>query len=192
MKLFSLVLVFTVVSQAAKWEIDPAHSSATFTVSHMTISKVTGSVSGIKGSFDVPGKDFTKAMVEATLDSATINTLNADRDKHLRSPDFLDAAKFPTIQFKAKSISKDGDKYKVVGDLTLHGVTKEVALSSATLTDAIKGPEGKERRGFSGSASLDRKDFGMVFNKVLDNGGLAVGNTLDIQINLELVAASKS
>ena len=191
MRIFVLGLVISLPLLATPWAVDPAHSAALFKVRHMMVSNVPGKITGIKGVFELDAKDFTKSSVAATLDANTISTDNAKRDAHLRSEDFFDTAKNPQITFKSKKIEKDGSNYKVTGDLTLRGVTKEVVLSGVTLTDPIKDLSGNLRRGFSGNTSIQRKEFGVSWNKSLDNGGFVVGDKVDIEINVELTEDQK-
>lgn len=177
---------------AATWKVDESHSSATFKVRHLMVSNVTGTVKGIQGSVEIDDTDITKSKVTAILDAATINTGDSKRDEHLRSPDFLNVAKFPQIKFESKSVAKDGDKLKVTGALTLNGVTKDVVLDVEGPTPAIKSPFGDQRRGVSAQTKINRKDFGVVWNKALDGGGVVVGEELAIQIDLEVTDKIKA
>lgn len=146
-------------AQTSTWTIDPAHSSAQFTIRHLGVSNVHGNINGVKGTVTFDEKDITKSSVNATLDTATLSTSNDARDKHLKSPDFFDAEKNPTITFKSTAITKAGGKLQLVGDLTLNGVTKPVTLD-------LDGPappltqRGKTISGFSASGTLKRADFG--------------------------------
>ncbi len=177
------------LSHASGWEIDTAHSAANFKVRHMMVSNVSGAFTGVKGQANLDDKDITKSTVEATIDVATINTSNGDRDKHLRSPDFFDTQKFPTISFKSTKIEKQGDKLALTGDLTLHGVTKPVTLSTE-LSPEVKDPWGKQRRGIVATGKLNRKDFGLGWNKALEAGGVAVGEEIQLTIEAELTKAA--
>ncbi|MBI1860459.1 MAG: YceI family protein [Deltaproteobacteria bacterium] len=170
---------------ATTWKIDTDHSIANFKIKHLVVSNVTGSVSFTGGQFEIDEKDFTKTKMEGTLDPKTINTSNEKRDGHLKSADFFDVAKNPTIKFVSKKIEADGAKYRVTGDLTLHGVTKAITLFCEKPTDPIKA-FGGQHRGFSATGKINRKDFGMVWNKALETGGLAVGEELEVSIDLEL------
>lgn len=176
---------------AAQWDIDAAHASARFKIRHMTVSNVSGEITGMTGKFIVDDKDAKKMSLEGSLDMNTINTNNNDRDNHLKAPDFFDVKKFPKATFKTKSITQgEGEKVTVVGDLTIKGVTKEVTVDGE-LTPAMKDPFGKMRRGLSGTTKINRKDFGVTWNKVLDNGGLALGETVDVAIEIELTQPAK-
>lgn len=187
---FGVTLLAGSAALAETWTIDDSHAGAKFSIKHMMVSNVEGTISGIKGKFEVDDKEPGKFSVEAVADANTINTNNAKRDGHLKSPDFFDTKKFPTITFKSKSVTKDGEKYKIVGDLTLHGVTKEVTLDSDGLTPAIKDLGGVMRRGFSATTKINRKDFGVSWNKALDSGGVALGEDVAVQIDAEATPAS--
>jgi len=183
---FSLLaaLLFTTAAwaQGSEWQIDPAHTTAGFTVRHMGISNVHGRFTKVSGSAIVDDNDATKSSVNATMDVASINTGNDNRDNDLRSPNYFDAAQFPTITFKSKSVSKNGDdKLKVVGDLTIHGVTKEVTLDvDGPSAPIAAGPN--KRRGLSATTSVNRKDFG-VGSKA---SAAMVGETIKIDLDVEL------
>jgi len=191
--LVASAVTFSASSFAAEtWEVDAAHSTARFKIKHMMISNVSGEITGMKGTFTTDGKNLTKLVADVTLDTATINTNNAKRDAHLKSPDFFDAAKNPTITFKSKKVTKGkGKTFKVVGDLTVHGVTKEVTLENAELTDALKDPWGNMRRAFTARTKINRKDFGLTWNKALETGGVVVGETADIELELEMTQPTK-
>ncbi len=170
----------------SSWNIDPAHSSAGFAVRHLVISQVRGEFRKFSGTLTLDDADLTKAAVEATLDVGSIDTRDAGRDGHLKSPDFFDAAKFPTITFKSTKVAKAGkDKLKVTGDLTLHGVTKPVMLE-VSASPEIKGMMGETRRGFSATTKINRKDFGLTWNKILE-AGPAVGDEVTISLDIEAV-----
>lgn len=177
---------------AETWEIDASHSTARFKIKHMMISNVSGEITGMKGTFTTEGKDITKLTTDVTLDATTINTNNAKRDEHLKSADFFDIAKHPNITFKSKKVTKGkGKTFKIVGDLTMHGVTKEVTLEDAALTDALKDPWGNMRRGFTAKTKINRKDYGLTWNKALETGGVVVGETTDIELEVELTQPTK-
>jgi polyisoprenoid-binding protein YceI len=168
------------------WNVDPSHSQIGFAVKHLVISNVRGEFSTYSGKVALDEADPTRSTVEATIDAASIDTKVADRDAHLKSPDFLDVAKYPTIAFKSTKVAKAGkDRLKVTGDLTLHGVTKPVVLDVAT-GPAVKGMAGETRRGFSATTKISRKDFGLTWNKVLE-AGPAVGDEISIALDLEAV-----
>lgn len=195
MKWFSLVTALVLWSGAGfaaeTWNIDDTHAAAHFTVKHLMISNVPGQFTGMKGKFVLDEKDMTKMQIDATIDAKTINTNNTKRDDHLRNADFFDVKKFPTLGFKSKKISKEGSGFKIVGDLTMKGVTKEVTLQSE-LTPAMKDPWGNTRRGFSATGSLNRKDWGLVYNTVLETGGVAISEEVKLQIDVELIAEKKA
>lgn len=171
------------------WEIDPGHSHVGFRVRHMMVSNVRGEFGKFSGSIKVDGSDLTKAMVEASIDVASINTRDEKRDGHLKSPDFFDAAKFPTITFKSKKIEKAKDGFKMVGDMTMHGVTKEVSFDVESLAPEAKNPYGMTVTGTTATTKINRKDFGVSWNKTLDSGGAVLGE--EVQITLELELAKK-
>ena len=185
--LFLLLTSFAAVAQTSTWKIDPNHSTAQFTVRHMGLSNVTGTFNKVTGSADMDDKDLTKSSVDAVIDVASVDTRVEARDKDLRSDHFFDVAKYPTMEFKSKSVVKQGDGYKLVGDLTMHGVTKEVSLNLDAPSSVITDPYGNLRQGFSASTSLNRKDWGLVYNNLLQSGEAVVGDTIKIQIDVELV-----
>ncbi len=168
------------------WNIDVGHSAIHFWVRHMVISKVHGRFARWTGSLELDEQDLTRSSVDVRIDAASIDTQVADRDAHLRSPDFLDVARHPEIAFRSRRIEKAADGYRVVGDLSLHGVTREVALD-AEFAGTGKDPWGNERAGFSAKASLDRREFGLVWNAALETGGVLVGEKVEIAIELEAV-----
>lgn len=188
MKLFIALLAISSLSFGATWDIDSSHSTAKFKVRHLGISNVYGQITGFKGTVTADDKDTSKLSTEVSLDLNTINTNDAKRDAHLKNEDFFNTAKFPTIDFKSKKVAKKGKGYNVTGDLTLHGVTKEVTIENMELTAPIKDPWGNTRRGLSAFLKINRKDFGITWNKVLDGGGLAVGDTVEVNIEAELLA----
>ncbi len=173
------------LAQAAVWNIDPVHTQTTFGVKHLVISTVRGEFRKTAGTVKLDDQDPTKSSVEATIDATTINTREDKRDADLKSPDFLDVQKYPTITFRSKKIEKDGDKYKVTGDLTIHGVTKPVVLD-ATLSPAVKDPWGGTRRGIQASTRINRQDFGLRYNKAIEAGPV-VGDEVAIEIEAELL-----
>jgi polyisoprenoid-binding protein YceI len=184
--LAALVLIAS-PARAATWEIDPAHTAIQFSVRHMMVSNVRGHFGKFTGDVEGDETKPAEARIEATIETASIDTANQKRDEHLRSPDFLDAAKFPTITFKSKKVEKVGEAtWKVTGDLTLHGVTKEVVLDLSDVTPPIKDPMGKLRAGAAARTTINRQDFGISFNKALDGGGVMVGNEITITIDVEV------
>ncbi|NDE15802.1 polyisoprenoid-binding protein [bacterium] len=174
------------------WVTDQSHSAAHFKVKHMMVATVNGDITGVDAKLDINDKDITKSTVEATLETKTINTNNAKRDEHLRSPDFFDATKFPAIKFVSTKVSKDGkDGLKVAGNLTIRDITKPVTLEVEGPTKAFKDPWGNMKRGLSASTKINRKDFGLTWNKVLETGGVVVGEEVKIEIELELQHAAE-
>jgi polyisoprenoid-binding protein YceI len=184
----TLTWLAPVASRAADtYEIDPAHTSVQFSVRHLMISNVRGEFTKLTGKAVGDADKPTAATVEATIEAVSIDTRNEKRDEHLRSPDFLDVAKFPTITFKSTKVEKAGDGWKLTGDLTLHGVTKSVVLDVTNVTAPTKDPWGNTRIGASATTKINRQDFGITFNKVLDGGGVMVGDELAITIDVEVM-----
>jgi polyisoprenoid-binding protein YceI len=181
----SAVLLTTAFASAEPWNLDPAHSHVGFSVRHMMISDVQGQFHDVKAQIDLDDKDLTKSSVMLTIAAASIDTGVADRDKHLKSPDFFDAAKFPNLTFKSSKIVKAGKKYKVTGDLTIRDVTKPVTLD-VTISDAVTSPWGKQVRAVKVEGKVNRHDFGLNWNKALDKGGVLVGDDVTFDINCEL------
>lgn len=174
-----------------KWAIDPMHSIANFSIRHM-MSKVRGTVSVKEGWIEANEKeDPSSAKVDVVLDAATINTGVAPRDADLRSPNHLDADKYPTMTFRSKRIEgNDPKRFVVIGDLTIHGVTKEVRLDSSFGGEA-KDPWGNRRLSFSAKTRINRKDFNLTWNAALETGGFLVGDDVDIDIEAEAIPAQK-
>lgn len=179
-------LVAPSLAHATPWEVDSSHSAASFSVRHLMVSNVRGELGKITGSINVDDKDITKSTVEASIEMAGINTRDAKRDEHLRSPDFFDVAKFPNITFKSTKVEKAGAGLKVTGNLTLHGVTKEVVLNVEGPAPATKDPWGNTKSGFTATTKLNRKDFGVTWNKSVDGGGVVVGEEVSVTIDLEV------
>ncbi len=168
------------------WDIDVGHSAVHFWVRHMVISKVHGRFARWSGSLELDLDDLTRSSLDVRIDAASIDTQVGDRDAHLRSADFLDVAHHPEILFRSKRIEKTGAGYRVTGDLSLRGVVREVALE-AEYAGTGRDPWGNERAGFSAKASLDRREFGLVWNAALETGGVLVGEKVEIAIELEAV-----
>ena len=173
-------------AQAVQYEIDPVHSSAQFSVRHLMISNVRGEFAKVTGTVVYDPKNLKASSVEATIDATSINTHEPKRDNHLKSPDFFDVAKYPTLTFKSKKVEKAGaGKLRVTGDLTIHGVTKEVVLDVEGPTPEAKmGPS--IRSGASASTTVNRKDFGLTWNKALESGGVLVGDEVKITLEIEM------
>tara|TARA_R110002096_G_scaffold334997_4_gene528628 strand:- start:101 stop:631 length:531 start_codon:yes stop_codon:yes gene_type:complete len=167
------------------WSIDPAHSEITFKVKHLMISNVKGEFKTFEASID--GEDFTNSTLSAKIDASSISTNNNDRDTHLKSPDFFEVEQFPEITFKSTSLKKgDDDEYKLVGDLTIKGVTKEITLDTE-FGGFMKDPYGNEKAGFSINGKLNRKDFRLNWNAALEAGGVMVGNEVKINAEVQFV-----
>lgn len=176
-----------------RWEIDASHSGIHFSVRHLVIAKVRGQFSRWSGAVVVPDGDFTRASVEAVIDASSVQTGVADRDTHLKSADFFDVAQYPEVTFKASRLEPQGDgDARLVGALTIKGVTRDVVLDVERLGQA-KDPWGNERAAFSAKTSIDRKDFGLAWNQVLETGGVMVGERVNLEIEIEAVrqAAAK-
>ncbi len=188
---FCALACLSALASGAQWDIDGAHSTVRFKVRHMMVSNVEGTFADIKGTFNVDDKDITKTTSEATIAVSSINTNQEKRDAHLKSPDFFDVTKYPTITFKSTKVVKKGKKFDLVGNLSLHGVTKEVTLKVDELTAPAKDMQGSMRRGFSATGEINRKDFGLTWNKALEAGGVAVSEKVDLTLNFELGEAKK-
>ncbi len=185
-----LLLVFfltiSIVSAQTKWKFDKAHTNIGFSVTHLVITDVEGNFKKFGGTVITNGDNFENAQVEFWADVNSINTENEKRDKHLKSDDFFNAEKFPKLTFKSKSFTKVGEnKYKMVGDLTIRGITKEVELD-VIHNGTIKDPWGNTRAGFKITGEINRFDFGLKWNKLMEFGGAVVGKTVRLNINTEL------
>lgn len=176
---------------ADKYQIDPVHSTIGFSVKHLVISNVKGNFTDFSGVIYLDDKDVKNSRVEVTIKAASINTRNEKRDTHLKSPDFLDVEKYPEITFKSKKIEMTDNGYLIVGDLTIKGTTKEVSFPF-TYFGPINDPWGNQRIGVQASLTINRQDFGVSWNKTLDNGGLVVGNDVNIEINIEAVKVKET
>lgn len=175
----------------ADFSIDSSHSSAQFKVKHMMISTVRGEFSGVTGKVNYDAAAPEKIAIEASIDAKTVNTREAKRDEHLRSGDFFEVEKHPAITFKSKSAKATGKgKLDVSGDLTIRGVTKPVVLEVEGLDSEVKDPWGNTRIGATGTTSINRKDFGLNWNTVLEAGGVMVSDKVDITIDVSLVKAA--
>jgi len=189
--LIVLILVMAPAAWAdttAAYKLDPAHTAVGFAVKHLTVSTVRGQFGEFAGEFNVDEKDLTKSSFEVRIKTASINTQNERRDNDLRSANFFDAANNPEIIFKSKRIAKKGDGYVAIGDLTIRGVTHEVALPF-TLAGPINGPGGLPRYGFEASTTINRQDYGVSWSRSMDGGGLGVSDDVKIEINGELFKA---
>ncbi len=188
-KFFAAAVLTTLAAlplRADTLNIDPAHSEVSFQVRHL-VSQVRGRFNDFGGVIQMDPKNLAASSVDFHIKATSIDTNQPDRDKHLRTADFFDVAKYPEITFKSKSIAAAGkDKYNVTGTLTMHGVSKDVTLP-VTYLGTVKDPFGGTRAGFELETTLDRKDYGIVWNKAIDNGGVMVGDEVKVSINLESV-----
>jgi polyisoprenoid-binding protein YceI len=174
-------------AQTATWDIDATHSSATFSVRHLMVSTVRGEFGKLSGSATFDGKNVTGVVANATIDATTINTREPKRDAHLKSPDFFDVATYPTITFTSKRAEAAGpNRFRLVGDLTMRGVTKEVVLD-VEATAPVKGSRGEDRVGATATTTINRQDFGVKWNRSLDAGGVVVSDEVKVTIDLALV-----
>ncbi len=172
------------------WNIDPAHSGADFKVKHMMISNVKGHFAKVSGSLTLDESKMTNSRIEASIDAASIETRDPQRDAHLKSADFLDVEKFPTLTFKSTRVSNTGDgELAVEGDLTIHGVTRKVTLAVEGPTPPTKDPWGNTRMGASATTKISRKDFGLTWNATLETGGILVGDEVTIMLDVEFIKA---
>ena len=176
----------------SNWQIDPAHSSAQFSVRHLAISTVRGAFSKVTGSVVFDDKDISKSSVEVTIDASSVDTRVPDRDNDLRSEKFFDVAHYPSITFKSRKVEQLAPgKLKVTGDLTIRGTTKEVVLDVEGPTAPMKDPWGNTRNAATATTRINRQDFGVKWNATLDNGGVVVGDDVSIVIDVELVKKDK-
>jgi polyisoprenoid-binding protein YceI len=177
-------------SSTTIWNIDPAHTMAEFKVRHMMISNVKGQFTHITGVVTLDENDVSKSRVEVFIDAASINTREADRDTHLKSADFLDVEKFPKLTFASTSVKQTaGGELELHGDLTIHGVTRNVVFAVEGPTPPVKDPWGNTRIGFSAHTKINRKDFGLTWNTALEAGGILVGDEVTITLDIEAVKA---
>jgi len=186
--LLTLAVPSLAAAQPATWTIDSGHSAAQFTVRHMVVSNVRGEFDGPSGTVTFDPKDIPGTIkAQASIDAKTINTRNPDRDKDLRSSLFFDVDKFPRITFTSKRAEAAGPgHFKLIGDLTMHGVTKEATLDVQGPTQEIKDIWGGARVGASATTTVDRREFGLLYNRLLEAGGAVVGNEVTITIDLEM------
>jgi polyisoprenoid-binding protein YceI len=184
----ALTAAAPIVVYADSWQIDPNHTNVEFTVRHLMISNVKGQFEKTTGTITTDPANPSASSIDATIDASSVNTRVAMRDDDLKSPDFLDVAKYPTITFKSTKVEADGPgKWNVTGDLTLHGVTKPVVLAVEATGTPIKDPMGSTRAGASATTKINRKDFGLTWNKTLEAGGVVVGDEVAISIDLEAI-----
>jgi polyisoprenoid-binding protein YceI len=170
------------------YKIDPAHSSAQFTIRHMMITNVRGSFSGVQGTVVIDTENPVDSLIDAVIDATTLNTLDPNRDAHVKGPEFMDVEKYPTITFKSDKVEPDGaGEAKVTGQLTLHGVSREVVLEAEGPTPEAKDPWGNFRVGASASTKIKRSDFGLTWSATLETGGVLLGDDLKIELDLSLI-----
>lgn len=183
-----IALAIPAFAFASTWSIDSDHSNVGFKVRHLMVSNVKGSFEKLSGTVEIDDKDITKSKVEVSIDTNSINTNVQKRDEHLRSADFFDVAKFPAMTFVSKKVAKAGkDNLKITGDLTMRGVTKQVVLDVEGPTKESKDPWGGIRRGATATTKINRTDFGLVWNKALETGGVVVGEEVTITLEIEMI-----
>ncbi len=173
-------------AEMAKWNLDHDHSMVGFQVAHMVVSKTSGKFTEYSGVVEMDPEAGEFKTIDAVIQTASVTTDHQKRDEHLRTPDFFDVQKFPTMTYKMKSYTKTGDEYTAVGALTLLGVTKEITLVG-TFNGVAQDPWGNTRAGFTAAGTINRKDFGMKFSKLLDNGGMIVGDEVKIILEIEVI-----
>ena len=183
----ALLASLSALAQTSTWNIDPAHSTAQFTVRHLAISNVTGNFTKVTGSVVLNEKDITQSQVSASIDVSSVDTRVEARNKDLKSPNFFDVEKYPTIEFKSKRIVSGGGRLQVIGDLTIHGTTREITLDVDGPTPELADPWGNLRRGISATTTINRKDFNLMYNNLLKTGEAVVGDNVKIQIDAEMV-----
>ena len=177
-------------TSATTWNIDPVHSVAEFKVKHMMISNVKGQFTGISGTVSLDEADVTNSKIEALIDAASINTREAQRDAHLKSADFFDVEKSPTLRFVSTRVTRSGDgELAVEGELTIHGITRNVRFSVEGPTAPGKDPWGNTRIGISATTKINRKDYGLMWNAALETGGILVGEEVTITLDVQFVKA---
>lgn len=190
-KRFFLVLLLLIIPQLAladNWKIDPAHTAVEFKIRHLMVSWVKGVFTDVQGSAVVNDGDYTKSSIQVQIATASINTNNKKRDDHLRSPDFFDVATYPAMSFVSKEVVvADGKPVQIVGDLTIRGETRTVTLVVEDFSQTVIDPWGSTRRGASASTTINRKDFGLTWNKALEAGGVVVGDEVRISLEVELI-----
>ena len=170
------------------WKLDPAHSSAEFKVKHMMISNVKGTFSGLSGTLTEHATDKTLSTIEASVDISTISTGDAQRDAHLKCADFFEAEKYPNMTFRSSKVQPNGDGgYKVIGDLTIHGITRQQTFVVDGPSEPGKDPWGNTRIGLSATTKINRKDYGLNWNAALETGGILVGDDVNITIEAQFI-----
>ncbi len=181
-------LALPAAAATTTWQIDPAHTAASFAVKHLMISTVRGEFKGVTGAVNWDDQDITKSTVDVTIDAKTVDTSEPNRDKDLKSDKFFDVEKYPTITFKSKRVEQVSvGKLKVTGELTIHGVTKEVVLDVEGPSASVKDPWGNTRTAISATTKVNRQDYGVKWNANIDGGGVVVGDDVNITIDLEMI-----
>jgi polyisoprenoid-binding protein YceI len=182
------VLSLPAMAATSTWQIDPNHSAAQFAVRHLGLSTVRGAFTKVSGTIQFDDKDITKSSVDVTIDAASVDTRVEGRDKDLRSDHFFEVEKYPTLTFKSTKVDQvEVGKLKVTGDLTIHGVTKQVVLDVEGPTAAVKDPWGNQRAAANATTKINRQDFGVKWNAKMDNGGWVLGDDVAITIDVEMV-----
>ncbi len=178
------------VAEMSKWNLDKDHTTLSFEAVHMVVSKTKGKFTEYSGTVEMDVEKQEFKTFEAVIQTASVTTDHQKRDDHLRSADFFDVKTFPTMTYKMKNYTKSGDQYTAIGDFTLLGITKELTLVG-TFNGVAQDPWGNTRAGFTAEGTLNRKDFGMKFSKLLDNGGLMVGDDVKLQLEIEVIKEKK-
>lgn len=184
-RLLAACAALSSLAAAAEYQVDSAHTAASFAVRHMMVSTVRGQFKGVTGTVVWDPERLDTASINVAIDANTVNTGEPKRDAHLKSPDFFDTAKYPALAFKSRRVTRSGDTISVTGDLTMHGVAREVVLTVDGPTPVTKDPFGNLRFGASATGKVNRKDWGLVWNKALDGGGLLIGDDVSITIDIE-------
>ncbi|KAB0668443.1 YceI family protein [Oryzomonas sagensis] len=183
-----IALALPGLAAASSWTIDQDHSNVGFKVKHLMVSNVKGEFRNFNGTLEIDDRDVTRSKVSVNIETPSITTGVTKRDDHLKSPDFFDVAKYPAMTFVSKKVKKAGNnKLKVYGDLTLHGITREVVLDVEGPTKAYKDPWGNTKRGATATTKVNRKDFGLTWNKAIESGGVMVGEEVTITLEVELL-----
>ena len=182
----AILMAGAVAPAQTTYQIDSAHSAAEFSVRHLMVSNVRGQFSKVTGTVVYDSNNLAASKITASIDATTVDTREAKRDAHLKSPDFFDVAKYPVITFQSKEVTQAGGKLQVRGDLTMHGVTREAVLAVETSPE-IKDPYGMQRRGATATTKINRKDWGLTWNKALETGGVVVGDEVTITLDIECV-----
>jgi polyisoprenoid-binding protein YceI len=186
--IFALLVPALASAAVSTWAIDADHSSVQFKVKHLMVSNVKGEFRKFSGTVTLDDADITRSKVDVTIDAASIDTGVAKRDEHLKSPDFFDVATYPTLKFVSTKVARAGDnRLKVTGNLTIHGVTREVVLDVEGPNPAVKDPWGNTKSGAGAATKINRKDFGLTWNKALETGGMVVGDEVTINLEVELL-----